>query len=128
MSKTREITDSTWETISTELGSIGKLKPPEECKLKWDDMVSTYETCKKLNMDYNKYSFFEKIGEVLNQDNLLNCENQTNVAHSSCKCSERKLAEKQRRHAERMQVLKRKLDIEERKVKAFEEYIKYIKR
>lgn len=87
-------------------------------------MLSTYETCKKLNMVWEKYSIFDKIDELFSQGSEID----NNVPHNSCKCNEKILLEKQKRHAERMQVLKRKLDIEERKVKAFEEYVKYIKR
>lgn len=126
--KIKEISDSLWENISVSVGRIDTSKSPEECKQKWEDLLSTFETCKKLNLHCDNFSIFERIEEILHQSDEIGSQNISTSHTTNCKCSERRYLEKQRRHTERMQVLKRKLDIEERKVKAFEEYVKYIKR
>lgn len=119
--------DSFWETISTDLSTCERYRSPDECKTKWEDMISTYETCKNLNLEWKNNSIFDKIDDVFNKIGEANSRTENNL-DQNCKCQERHLLAKQKRHSERMELLKRKLEIEERKVKAFEEYVKYIKR
>lgn len=126
--KVKEISDSLWENISVNVGRIDTPKSAEECKRKWEDLLSTFETCKQLNLHCENFSIFERIEKILHQSDEICSENISTSRPMDCKCRERRFLEKQRRHTERMQILKRKLDIEERKVKAFEEYVKYIKR
>lgn len=126
--KTIDLADSVWETIAGDLSASHRDKSAADCKSKWAEILSTYETSKKLNLDCRNFSFFEKIDELFNRPEETDGSDKTSVRGLNCKCSERIMLEKQKRHAERMQIMKRRLDIEERKVKAFEEYVKYIKR
>lgn len=127
-SKTKDLSDSVWEQIAGGLNESYGHKSADDCKKKWEELLSTYETSKKLNLDCANFSFFEKMDELIKRPEEANGVDKTSVRGLSCKCTERRMVEKQKRHAERMQILKRRLDIEERKVKAFEEYVKYIKR
>lgn len=127
-SKTKDLADSVWEQIAATLSQSPRSKSADDCKRKWEEILSTYETSKKLNLDCTNFSFFDKMDELIKRSEEANGVDKTSVRGLSCKCTERRMLEKQKRHAERMQILKRRLDIEERKVKAFEEYVKYIKR
>ncbi|KAJ8939455.1 hypothetical protein NQ318_023081 [Aromia moschata] len=117
-----------WEGISQELASHNMHKSPENCEKKWKSMLTVYKTHKMNNTGPGKFSFYREMDAMLTEGQLETNELEENVAHNpKCKCMQKRMLEKQQRHIERMQLLKRKLDLEERKVEAFEYYVKHLK-
>lgn len=116
-----------WEKISQELESLNIYKSPVSCEKKWKSMFSVYKAHKLNRTGPGKFSFYKEIDNMLNEKTESDNFNENVVHNKKCKCMERRMLEKQNRHIERMQLLKRKLDLEERKVEAFEFYVKHLK-
>ncbi|XP_056630755.1 uncharacterized protein LOC130897269 [Diorhabda carinulata] len=144
-----------WKLISKELSKIGIDKLPVKCEIKWRNLLRTYRTYKTSDRAQGKFEFYNEINDIiandpqyknlfepiytpikndkiitkpteikqLKQDNTFDISN-FQVKRKRCfSCK----SEKQKRHEERMALLKKKLELEERKVVAFEDYIKFLK-
>lgn len=116
-----------WEEVSRELQSVGVQKSAESCEKKWKKMFSVYKIHKLNKTGPGRFQFYQEIDDILKDELGDGDGDETVIPNKRCKCSERKMLEKQNRHIERMQMLKRKLDLEERKVEAFEFYVKHLK-
>ncbi|XP_074032675.1 uncharacterized protein isoform X3 [Leptinotarsa decemlineata] len=105
----------TWSRISTELSSKNIHRSPESCERKWESLVQ------KHNRGQTNY----ESDDVSNA--LVETAEQSSKRHKGdCECYERKIVAKQKRHRERMDLIKRKLEIEERKLAAFEKYLAHL--
>ncbi|XP_074030884.1 uncharacterized protein isoform X3 [Leptinotarsa decemlineata] len=107
----------TWSQISSELSSKNIHRSPESCESKWESLVQ------KHNGDQTNYEFHN---DVCNAQDEESTEQSSKKYKGDCECYERKIVEKQKRHRERMDMMKRKLDIEERKLAAFEKYLVHL--
>lgn len=144
-----------WKLISRELSKIGIDKLPIKCEIKWRNLLRTYRTYKTSDRAQGKFEFYNEIDDIiandpqyknlfepiytpistekiiakpteikqLKQDDMLDMSN-FQVKRKKCfSCK----SDKQKRHEERMALLKKKLELEERKVVAFEDYIQFLK-
>lgn len=138
-----------WNLISEELSKIGINKAPEKCEIKWKNLLRVYRQHKHDNKGPGKFEFFNELDDVIANDpqfryliansnyssvkngklhqNNVNDDNKelTNAKRKKCSCTK---SEKQKRHEDRMALMTKKMEIEERKVKAFEDYLKFLKR
>ncbi|KAJ8922011.1 hypothetical protein NQ315_008650 [Exocentrus adspersus] len=117
-----------WEEVSKELLSRGIHKSSENCEKKWKKMVNLYKIQKLSKSSADRFPFFQEIDNILSDEVADDSDSKYNISHlKKCHCNEKKSLDKQERHIERMQMLKRKLDLEERKIEAFEFYVKHLK-
>lgn len=116
---------SIWEQISAELKKNNILKSSESCEKKWKSLFEIYMAQKESNLKSDKFIYFNAINSIFS---IKQEDEEGVVSHENrCKCSEKRQLDKQQRHMERMEMLGRKLDLEERKITAFEEYMNYLK-
>lgn len=116
-----------WEEVSRELKSVGMQKSAESCEKKWKKMFSVYKIHKLNKTGPGRFQFYQEIDDILKDELGGGHGDESVLPNKRCKCSEKRMLEKQNRHIERMEMLKRKLDLEERKVEAFEFYVKHLK-
>ncbi|XP_018566789.1 trihelix transcription factor GT-2 [Anoplophora glabripennis] len=117
-----------WEEVTKELKSVGIHKSAESCEKKWKKMFSVYKIHKLNKTGPGRFQFYQEIDDILKEElGGGDGDDEPVGPNKRCKCSEKRMVEKQNRHIERMQMLKRKLDLEERKVEAFELYVKHFK-
>lgn len=138
-----------WNLISEELAKIGINKAPEKCEIKWKNLLRVYRQHKHDNKGPGKFEFFNELDDIIANDpqfryiiansnhnsikngkvheNPMNDSNKElpNGKRKKCSCVK---SEKQKRHEDRMALMTKKMEIEERKVKAFEDYLKFLKR
>ncbi|CAG9815271.1 unnamed protein product [Phaedon cochleariae] len=130
-----------WVLISNELKKIGIDKTPEKCNIKWRNLLRSYRAHKSIRKDHGRFEFYNELNAILTSDSYQQVEN--TIPEASIfdspeikvsldePCSKRKKccakSEKQKRHEDRMSLLRKKVEIEERKVKAFEDYIQFLK-
>lgn len=111
---------SLWKLVSEDMELNNFERNPEECKKMCESLLEEYEKHKNSGTE-NNFPFFKDVEKILRKEKL-----EVVKHHDSCKCFEKRAMDKERRHAERMQCLKRKLDIEDRKVTAFEKYVQHL--
>lgn len=135
--------------ISAELAKIGINKAPEKCEIKWKNLLRVYRQRKHSNKGPGKFEFFNELDDIIANDPqfrhiIANSNNDSikngkirdgsitnsnkevvNLKSKTCSCVK---SEKQKRHEDRMALMTKKMEIEERKVKAFEDYLKFLKR
>ncbi|XP_018579479.1 uncharacterized protein LOC108917400 [Anoplophora glabripennis] len=136
-----------WILISEELAKIGINKAPEKCEIKWKNLLRVYRQHKYDNRGPGKFEFFNELDDIIAndpqfryiiansnsssvkigklQENSVSDGNKDLITKKKCSCIK---SEKQKRHEDRMALMTKKMEIEERKVKAFEDYLKFLKR
>ncbi|KAJ8920540.1 hypothetical protein NQ315_005409 [Exocentrus adspersus] len=125
---------SQWMLISEELEKIGIHKIPEKCEIKWKNLLRVYRQHKAENKQPDKFEFFNELDDVVSNDPELQsaANSKTSVANETSKIDKKRCVcqknNKQKRHEDRMELMTKKLEIEERKVKAFEDYLELLKR
>nr|XP_023022311.1 uncharacterized protein LOC111510617 [Leptinotarsa decemlineata] len=110
----------TWNRISTELSSKNIHRSPESCERKWESLVQKHNSCQ------TNYEYYNESDDVSNAQDEGSVEQSSKKHKGDCECYKRKIVEKQKRHRERMDLIKRKLEIEERKLAAFEKYLAHL--
>lgn len=137
-----------WNLISRELAKIGVNKAPEKCEIKWKNLLRVYRQRKQDNKGPGKFEFFNELDDIIAKDphykymiantNNVSIKNPKSedgpvittdkellsLKSKTCSCVK---SEKQKRHEDRMALMTKKMEIEERKVKAFEDYLKLLK-
>ncbi|XP_072386339.1 uncharacterized protein [Diabrotica undecimpunctata] len=140
-----------WKLISKELAKIGIDKLPIKCEIKWRNLLRSYRSYKATDRAQGKFEFYNEIDDIVSNDpqfrnmfdnfqtpdkglpkpsesrqTLQHDINATELLSKKRKCTTCK-SEKQQRHEDRMSLLRKKLEIEERKVTAFEDYLRFLK-
>lgn len=121
-----------WDQISGDLQINNIYKSPKECEQQWDSLYNSYVTQKQLNVADSQFAFMKNMDNIFESQEIkieIINENQNciNVSNGQCPCRNQIISERRKRHNDRVKLLNRKLNIEERKVKAFEEYVKHLK-
>ncbi|CAH1174124.1 unnamed protein product [Phaedon cochleariae] len=108
-----------WKEISTMLNSKDIHKTSTECWEKWSNLYKDY-VANKGPTGKGSFAFQAEFDAVFDTKT----DTEVGVTHcDQCRCCEKKMADKQKRHMERMSLLKMRLDVEQRKVLAFEKYL-----
>lgn len=146
-----------WKLVSRELAKIGIEKLPTKCEIKWRNLLRTYRIYKHSDKSQGKFEFFNELDDIISNDpqfkyiyenvpgsfivkndykqkttDQLHLSSASDLQESSEPLSKRKRcttckSQKQKRHDERMVLLRKKLELEERKVKVFEDYVQFLK-
>ncbi|KAG5890558.1 hypothetical protein JTB14_028309 [Gonioctena quinquepunctata] len=129
-----------WSLVSRELSKIGIDKAPKKCEIKWRNLLRSYRIYKNSNKEQGKFEFFNELDNILSNDpqfkqlvtgepnghstsmklenDISLSEHSTSKSHyqstkKKCSCTK---TDKQKRHEDKMALLRKKVEVEERKV------------